>query len=92
MPSIRQTASGARLTLEEIRLLTTAVAHEEDPALEVVAAVGRGGQDTTEVILAHGDRAGESFLTVVSVDRYASESELRQLLHERLRTQRRHRQ
>jgi hypothetical protein len=29
---------------------------------------------------------------VVSVDRYANESELHQLLRERLRTQRRHRQ
>jgi hypothetical protein len=89
MPAIRQRESGARLTLEEIRQLTAAVAQEEDPSLEVVAAVGRGGQETSEVVLAHWDGALEAFLAVVRVDRYASESELRLLVRQHLREQRR---
>jgi len=87
VPVNRQQERGARLTLEEIRQLIAAVAKEEDPSLEVVAAVGRGGQATSEVVLAHGDSARESCLSVVSVDRYASESEVRQLLRDRLRAQ-----
>jgi hypothetical protein len=55
MPGISHTETRARLTLVEIRRLTAAVAQEEDPSLEVVAAVGRGGQETTEIVLAHAD-------------------------------------
>jgi hypothetical protein len=74
-----------RMSLEEIRRLTTAVAREEDPSLEVVAAMpAEGAESSSEVVLARPGRAPSERL-VLRVDRHGSESELRPKVRERLR-------
>jgi hypothetical protein len=74
-----------RLSLDEVRRLTAAIAREEDPSLEVVAATNaEGAEHSSEVVLERGGGA-TSQRVVVRVDRYGSESELRPIVRERLR-------
>jgi hypothetical protein len=75
----------ARLSLDEIRRLTAAIAQEENPSLAVVAATtAEGAEDSSEVILARTD-APPSARVVVRVERHGSESDLRRIVRERLR-------
>jgi len=74
-----------RLSLDEIRRLTAAIAHEEDPSLAVVAATNaEGAENSSEVVLERSDTPASPRI-VVRVDRHGSESDLRPVIRERLR-------
>jgi hypothetical protein len=75
-----------RMTLADVRRLSAAIAFEEDPSLEVIAATSaEGAVDSSEVIVIRRDRDCDPCRVVVRVDRRTDESHLRQALRERLR-------
>jgi len=74
-----------RLSLDEVRNITEAIAREEDPSLKVVGATTAvGAEDSSEVLLVRTNGA-QSRPLVVRVDRCGSESELRPAIRDRLR-------
>jgi hypothetical protein len=76
------------INLTDLRRIAVEIAREEDPELEVLAATnGEGAADYAEIILALDTPEKERRRMVVGVSRPTSESQMRNLVRERIREQ-----
>ena len=76
------------MNLIDLRRVAAEIAHEEHPALEVLAATnGEGAANYAEIILALHTDEPQARRMVVGISRPISESEMRDVMRERLRVQ-----
>lgn len=74
------------LSLPDIKRIATGIARDEDPALEVVAAMrAEGASNYAEVVLTRDDGARGPRQWVIGVARTASESDVRGALRDQFR-------
>ena len=73
------------LSLSDVTRLAVAAARAEDPHLEVIAATGAGGEDSSEVLVTLAGCAQEPCRVLLRVDRTADEEDLIPVIRARLR-------
>lgn len=73
------------LSLADVRRIVAEIAHEDAPAVEVVAAHAEADSTYTEIILTLRGCSTEPCQILMGLSRDASESEFRDTVRERLR-------
>jgi hypothetical protein len=75
-----------KLSLRDLRRVAIDVAHDENPMVRVLAAMNNeGAADYAEVTFALPEKAARPSRVVIGLSREASEPQIRQLLHQRLK-------